>query len=188
MARAGSPPLALLLTLSFVICPGAGYARADSLDAAEFASGAGTVIYVSGGVLLPLWTDGGQGKDHALRAADALLASSVLSETLKRMVQEKRPDSNQRDSFPSEHTTIAFAVATAESHFHTQQAPYWYAGAAAIGWSRVRLGRHYCRDVVAGAALGYLTTHWALSRPKGLILTPLIHPSGAAGVQVVKLF
>jgi len=143
-------------------------------------------LYLAAAVGLPLLTDGRDGKNHALRAADALGTSVLLAEGLKALVREKRPDAASRDSFPSGHATAAFAVATVESEFHPRQAPLWYSGAALISYSRVRLNRHYAQDVVAGAALGYFTARIELSRPHGLILSPLISPEGGLGVQISR--
>lgn len=165
-------------------------AQADYSDRqfAQFASDGGTVAFISAGVLLPLARDGRDGKDHALRTADALGVTTLLAEGLKRIVRERRPEGDSRTSFPSEHAATAFSVATAESHFHPKEAPYWYGGAALIAWSRVRLDRHYTHDIVAGAALGYFTTRYALSRPRGIILTPLIPAHGGVGLQAMKAF
>lgn len=163
--------------------------QADAPDrqAAKFASGSGNILYLAAGVGLPLLTDGKDGKNHALRAADALGTSVLLAEGLKNIVREKRPDANSRDSFPSGHATAAFAVATVESQFHPKQAILWYAGATYISYSRLRLNRHYVQDVVAGAALGYSTARLELSRPRGLILAPLIKPTeGVVGLQITS--
>lgn len=59
-------------------------------------------------------------------------------------------------SFPSGHTTAAFATATTLAINY----PKWYvivpayAWAGAIGYSRMRLGIHYPSDVLVGAATG----------------------------------
>ena len=87
------------------------------------------------------------------------------------------------------HATAAFAVAMMESEFHPKQAIFWYAGAAYISYSRVRLNRHYTQDVIAGAALGYFTARLEISRPRGLILSPLIEPTGRSiGLQISRSF
>lgn len=126
------------------------------------------------------------GREHTLRALDSLLVSAAFSEGLKRITREKRPDSNARDSFPSGHATAAFAVATMESSFHPNEAPYWYAGAAVIADSRVELDRHSWGDVLAGAALGYGVSRWELSRRKGILIQPWISGDSAGLVFTEK--
>ena len=160
-------------------------------SAMRFLSSSGNLIYLTAGTLVPLLEDGATGKQHALRTLDSLLASTLLTEVLKRIVQEKRPDDPLAfNSFPSGHATAAFTVATVESHYHPHQALFWYGGAALISYSRVQLHRHYYRDVVAGAAVGYLTTRFELSRSHGLILVPFIKskPEGGSGLSLTKSF
>ena len=164
-------------------------ARADSPDRRlnTTISGAGTVAFLAAGVGLPLLSDGRDGARHALRAADSLLVSTALTEGLKALTREKRPDSNAHDSFPSGHASSAFSVATVEAGLHPRQAPWWYLGASVIGASRVRLCRHTVGDVLAGAALGIGTARAELAQPRGLILSPFITPDGGgAGVQVTR--
>ncbi|MEO7719320.1 MAG: phosphatase PAP2 family protein [Capsulimonas sp.] len=143
---------------------------------AHFASHDGNVLFLVAGVALPLLRDGGQGKDHALRVVDSLATTALLTEGLKALTKEKRPDSDEHNSFPSGHASAAFAVATMESAFHPKEAPLWFLGAATIGWSRIRLNRHYTHDVVAGALLGFGVARWEVPKTNGLILTPYINP------------
>ena len=161
--------------------------RADGADqdAAKFLSGAGNIVYLAAGTGLPLVTDGRSGKVHTLRSLDALGTSVLLSQGLKALIREKRPDSNEHDSFPSGHATAAFAVATMQSQFHPGQALLWYTGASLISASRLTLHRHTLGDVLAGAALGYGTARLELSLPRGLVLAPFIPRSQrGAGVAV----
>jgi len=142
---------------------------------------------LAAGVGLPLVRDGAGGKNHALRAADALGTSVLLAERLKSLVREKRPDSNSCDSFPSGHATAAFAVTMVECQWHPKEAPLWYLGATLISYLRVSLDRHYTRDVIAGAALGYATARVELGQRRGLILHPFIMPyDGGYGLQITK--
>lgn len=174
-------------------------ARADlghtdfmSQRTAKFASGSGNLVFLGGSVVLPLLEDGHNGRRHSLRTADSLITSTVITEVLKRVVREKRPDSEARTSFPSGHATAAFAAASMVSHWHPGQTPFWYLGATAIAVSRVRLHRHFWHDVIAGAIIGYGTTRLELARRHGLLLAPFIRaddsrdkPQDRATFQIV---
>ncbi len=168
-------PLAALACLT--AAPSA-HAESPARKATDFASGSGNIIYLAAGLGLPLLSDGSNGSRHALRVADSLIVSVAITEGLKNLVHEKRPDSNAHDSFPSGHATAAFAVATMESSLHPRQAPLWYLGAALISASRVRLRRHTIGDVLAGAAIGAGTARIELAQPHGLLLSPFITPDG----------
>ena len=68
-----------------------------------------------------------------------------------------------------------------ESAYHPRQAPLWYGAAAMIGESRLKLHAHEPDEVLAGAALGYLTSRWELAQPHGLILRPWVEPRESTG-------
>ncbi|BAY98094.1 hypothetical protein NIES37_20420 [Tolypothrix tenuis PCC 7101] len=161
-------------------------------DLSNFVSGGGTALYLGAGVTLPLLQDGKQGGQHALRALDSLTTSTLLCISLKEITDVKRPDSDSRDSFPSCHATAAFAIATVQSHYHPGSALIWYSGASLIAYSRINLNRHRLTEVLAGAALGYLTAQLELSQKHGLILFPIISSDDAGeslvGLQVVGSF
>ncbi|MDQ6610325.1 MAG: phosphatase PAP2 family protein [Bacteroidota bacterium] len=63
-------------------------------------------------------------------------------------------------SFPSGHTTVAFAAATVYA-LEYKNKPWVpvvaYASASLIGLSRITENKHWATDVLVGAALGYLT-------------------------------
>ncbi len=153
--------------------------------AAKFASGKGTLLFLAGSLAMPFLSGDDHATNHSLRTADAILTSTILTEGLKRVFRQKRPDSEERTSFPSGHATAAFAAATMASHFRPRQAPFWYLGATLIAASRVKLRRHYVRDVVAGAAIGYGVARLELSQPRGLLLSPFIkRDQGGRGNRV----
>ncbi|HET7898951.1 MAG TPA: phosphatase PAP2 family protein [Flavisolibacter sp.] len=63
-------------------------------------------------------------------------------------------------SFPSGHTTVAFAAATVYAMEYKDRPwvpVFAYTAASLIGLSRITQNAHWATDVIAGAALGYLT-------------------------------
>jgi membrane-associated phospholipid phosphatase len=65
-------------------------------------------------------------------------------------------------SFPSGHTTVAFAAATvfAMEYRNKPLVPILaYSAATLIGLSRITENKHWATDVLSGAAIGYLTGH-----------------------------
>jgi membrane-associated phospholipid phosphatase len=109
-----------------------------------------------------------KGKLSSLHVAGGILTSMVLTQGIKYVVNRDRPfvaypldvfpfDNREKGlSFPSQHTSFAFATATALS---LQYRKWWvivpaYTWATMVGYSRLYLGQHYPSDVVAGAALG----------------------------------
>ena len=103
------------------------------------------------------------------RVAGATLGAGVLCVGLKLAVGRARPDAAPGDpdefqpfgrldsSFPSGHTTIAFAAASAIDAESQARWVSWvvYPAAAAVGWARVNENHHWLSDVTAGAALGF---------------------------------
>ena len=73
------------------------------------------------------------------------------------------------DAFPSGHTTVAFALATAlaDDIHRTWASIGLYSVAAGVGWSRLNDNKHWLSDVGAGALVGITSAklvngHWRL--------------------------
>jgi len=106
---------------------------------------------------LSLARDGAVAKPEMVQGFKALVTTGLLTEMLKYGIRERRPNSTSFDSFPSGHTSTAFAMATVLADYHPHYAVAAYAMATGIAWSRLEVGAHHIQDVFAGAALGYFT-------------------------------
>ena len=98
----------------------------------------------------------------------AILLSDLANEALEDRADRTGPDGVERSSFPSSHTTQAFAAASWSSHAlegvemsdRGRGMVRFGLGTLAIGtaWSRVEAQTNYLSDVLAGAALGNFVT------------------------------
>lgn len=105
-------------------------------------------------------------KSKGIYLGETVLVAAFISTALKYAVNRERPfvaypfiekaTSGGSPSFPSGHTSTAFATATSLS----LEFPKWYViapsfiWAGAVGYSRMDLGVHYPSDVLAGAIVG----------------------------------
>jgi membrane-associated phospholipid phosphatase len=88
---------------------------------------------------------------------DAAVVNFTYAEVLKAAVGRERPNGQDEKSFPSGHTSNAFALASvAQLHYGWKVGVPAYALAGLMGVSRIHEDKHWLSDVVAGAALGYV--------------------------------
>lgn len=147
----------------------------------NFWMGMSNSAYVAGvGAPAGMWLTGVISKDkktkvNAYEMFGSIAIAAVITQGLKITIKRPRPyekyddvypdQINSSESFPSGHTTVAFATATTlaleyKKWYITVPA---YAWAAGVGYSRMYLGQHYPTDVIGGAVVGTggaLLSHW----------------------------
>lgn len=136
--------------------------------------------------------------------AASLIAAGLITPVLKLAVGRSRPAQDEgthrfrpfgsNASFPSGHTTQAFAVASViASHYESP----WvktaaYGVASLVGYARVYHNAHFASDVLAGAAIGSLVGTALVGvneklRNSGMSLVPVAVHKGA-GFALTKEF
>ncbi len=154
---------------------------------AQLGNAMGEPLYVVSGIGVGLLAGELSGNKELTRVAwrigrAAAMASGVTT-VLKYTVGRTRPTHGDSDdfqpfgggtSFPSGHTTLAFAVATAiadETRNGWVDAAV-YGAASLTAYARVNDDRHWASDVLAGALVGHLSARWLSRRDASLRLAP----------------
>ena len=176
---------AICLPLVISLCPVSAQAKDEKAWAS--ASDIGVVGLTIAALGVPIAKGDKQG---AFQAFGSIGASALITTGLKEAFPELRPDGSDRKSFPSGHTSTAFAAA---STLFNRQGPK--AGipamvvASFVGLARVQADKHHWYDVVVGAgigtATGFLITNHRSERQA------LVMPWGdskSAGVSVAMRF
>lgn len=143
-----------------------GFFKAVTNSATPLAVGTPVIMYGIG-----LLTNDTTVKSTSFYIGASVLTVTVLSTVLKYTINRPRPFATYPEieklvaagspSFPSGHTSDAFALATSVSISY----PKWYViapsytWAGAVGYSRMHLGVHYPSDVLAGAVLGTFSAY-----------------------------
>lgn len=141
----------------------------------------GTVVIGAGAYALGRLARSDHLADLGLHATEALVLSGGTTALIKGLAGRQRPfldradadrfalgrgfASGDRASFPSGHTTAAFALASAATeetrhwwpHAPWVVGPLLYGGAAMVGLARIYDDRHWASDVVLGAGIGTIS-------------------------------
>jgi len=172
---------------------------ATTMDWGEtFETGAGPVwssVFVVGMFTAGRLSNGTRFRAMTYDMLDAAIVNFGYTAVLKVAVGRERPNGQDNKSFPSGHTSNAFALAAvAERHYGWKLGVPAYLLAGVVGASRIQQDKHYLSDVVAGATLGSIVG-WTVvrvnSRPldektpggASLRVTPIVG-RGTRGVMV----
>jgi len=129
----------------------------------------------------------------------AYIASDFVVNSTKTITREARPDNRAYNSFPSQHTAVAFIGATFLDHELGYISPWisvgGYVTASFVAYTRVARNAHWVNDVLMGAAVGMIMTHatyWAYDGvmtlfPKNLTIAPIID-SHQTGIDLAYTF
>ena len=136
--------------------------------------------------------------------ASSLIAAGVITPALKTITGRSRPTQsesaydflNRRGSFPSGHTTQAFAVAAvvAEHYDSVWVDVLAYGIAGLVGYARIANNAHFASDVLAGAAIGVAVGKSVVrlnSERQSIRLVPMATPGGggvSVRIDLTKLF
>jgi len=175
----------------------------------EFITTPGAYIIGGGMYAIGRWGGHPRLEDVGWHGTEAVLLSSVVTGALKATLGRARPyvvndtnphdfkfgggfTSSDRQSFPSGHTTTAFAAAAAVTsemrRLHPGSvwyvAPVLYGGATLVGLSRMYHNKHWASDVVLGAAIGTFSglkvVRYSHTHPDNKLDRFMLHTSLAA--------
>jgi membrane-associated phospholipid phosphatase len=191
----------------------------NSARGVELITSPGAFIIGGGMYAIGRWGHHPNLEDLGWHGTEAVLLSSAVTGLLKGVLGRARPfvvnDTNPHDfkfgagfsdsdrqSFPSGHTTTAFAAAAAVTsemrRLHPESVwyvgPVLYGGATMVGLSRMYHNKHWASDVVLGAAIGtfsglkvvrYSHTHPDNKLDRFMLHTSLaVMPNGQLGLMV----
>lgn len=123
--------------------------------------------YSPAAIMLALKTVGVEGRSDWSRmiTADfsAVAIQALITQTVKYSVKRERPDGRAHNSYPSGHTATSFMCAQMLHREYGETVSPWisvggYGIAATTGILRVVANRHWCSDIMGGAAIGIIST------------------------------
>jgi membrane-associated phospholipid phosphatase len=125
-------------------------------------------------------------KDGRSQFYKSFFSNLAVTYALKAAVDKTRPDGSDNESFPSGHSSVAFqGAAFIGKRYGLKYGIPAYLGATFVAWSRVQSDNHYTVDVVAGAAIGIVSSLVFTKPYKGFVVTPLAD-NGFYGIGISK--
>lgn len=131
--------------------------------------------------------------DRLMMQLTSFAIMTGLVEGLKHVVREERPNKRNFHSFPSGHTATAFMTAELlRMEYGTWVGLAGYFAAGCTGYFRMRAGKHFLNDVLAGAGIGFFSARaakwllpleqkllgWDKESPVRAVVVPQYEPYG----------
>ena len=122
----------------------------------------------------------------SIEYTESLGTTLGVTYALKYSVTERRPNGGSQ-SFPSGHTSAAMSAAEfLRRRYGWEYGLPAYALAGFVGYSRVESQEHYPHDVLAGAAIGFISS-FVFTRPyHGFRVQPMRGPAGEQGIKFIR--
>ena len=173
------PALALLMIFS-------SHLFADSKQNVELAGNIVLALLPTAAVSKAIYEDDTEG---AWQYTKSIVTTVAVTQVLKYSVDAERPNGEDNLSFPSGHTSAAFSTASfIQMRYGWAYGAPAYLAATFVGWSRVYSDNHYTRDVVAGAAIGVVSSFiFTDAYEKGVAVTPVAE-NGIYGLKISSRF
>lgn len=161
--------LLILLVLTILMLSRTAMARGHVERAGDVLS---ILIPMTGLVTTVVYEDGSEGSIQFLKS---FATSQITTDVLKVVTHKRRPNGSCCLSFPSGHTSAAFmGAAFIDRRYGWQYALPAYLGASYVGYSRIYADKHYGIDVVAGAAIGIMSSYYFTKPYKGFNIMPTL--------------
>lgn len=116
-----------------------------------------------------------QGREQFYRSFGTTVATTYA---LKAVIDKERPNGDGDNSFPSSHASAAFQGASfIHRRYGLEYSIPAYLGAGFVAYSRVEADEHDVTDVLAGAALGMVSSWYFITNyDDQLIIAPNVSP------------
>jgi len=154
-------------------------------DVMSFANSYGDLLYPAIGTIgaygLGLAMSDERLRTFSRKTCTSLLVAGVMTTLIKSIIGRSRPFTNQgsqtftpftindaRLSYPSGHTTVAFAMSASLSRYIDR---WWadvilYGLASGTAYARMHHDRHWLSDTILGGAIGYFAAKWVFDADK----------------------